>query len=290
LPRAETYHEEQQRYRHKVKPYHSARHYGEEDDSDSDHRADEYPDSDDDLHGFNSDDRRELEDNLEDETQAPDGNMWNPKGRRNNCAAMAMAQVFSKPVDEVEDDIGGLSEDVDGLSHGHIARQVERYGGRVVYPSSPSGSGSPSPRLPESPPPEEYFEDGGQAAVLYANDGQVGHAVNYGSGHNERNMTFDDYQSMGTVWMLPIMSVLQTGDTIWIVIRGTTMMMRTTTMIKEMIVCSDRLDVRFLSTRLGLGICIESSEHGFPARIICLTEGAHSCPSWEGLIHRCWLL
>lgn len=53
-------------------------------------------------------------------------------------------------------------------------------------------------RITESPPPEEYFEDGGRAAVWYTTPQGTGHVAEVERGSDERNMTYVCWQSKGT--------------------------------------------------------------------------------------------
>jgi hypothetical protein len=177
MPKATTYHEEQKRLRHTRKPYHSSGHYDYVDQDDKDQH---YDSDEDNIKGFRTSDLNELGDVLEEETEAPEHNIWNPDGYKNNCAYMGFANVTGKPLDEIEDDIGSPPLDADGLPDDKIERARERYGLRIT----------------PSPPPEEYFEEGGRASMLYR-DGQVGHVVEWEHGDNERNMTFRDYQEYG---------------------------------------------------------------------------------------------
>ncbi|KAJ9129939.1 hypothetical protein NKR19_g10123 [Coniochaeta hoffmannii] len=179
-----TYHKEQTSLRRKHKPHKTrVQHDSAKDDSNvnkaNKERQDNDPD-DDNVRGFNPADLHELRDCLEEETQPPKTNIWNPDGYTNNCAYLGLANVTSKSVEKIEGDMGRLPEHADCLPDEYLAQAAEHYGVRIT----------------NAPPPEEYFRDGGKASALYR-DGTVGHIVEYEHGDFEPNMTFRDYQRYG---------------------------------------------------------------------------------------------
>jgi hypothetical protein len=138
MPRYETYHEEQKMLRHSRKPYDR-----DEEDNDVPVADDDEPDR------WNLDD---LRDTLEEETVELDDNPWNPNNYNNNCAYMGVAHISGHDLEEVEGEFGDIpAEDEWGVDEERFGRVLDDHGIAVR----------------ESPPPEEYLDDGGRACVAY---------------------------------------------------------------------------------------------------------------------------
>jgi hypothetical protein len=169
MPRAEIYHEQQKRSRYARKPYG----YKDEDEVEEDFNT----------NGEKVFDMREMAETLEEETgELEDGNIFNPNGHLNNCVWMGLSKASGLPLDLVEERIDSPPpEDIGGITFEEVQNAAQQMG---AYVST-------------SPPPEDYLENGGRAAVVYLHEHGGGHVVKVEGGNNERNMTYRDYQGFG---------------------------------------------------------------------------------------------
>lgn len=93
MPKAETYHEQQKKYRHARTPY---------DYKDEDEVEEQIDTNDNEVF-----DMRGMAKVLEEETEDPqNGNIFNPGCHRNNCVWMGLSEASGLPLDYVEVRIG----------------------------------------------------------------------------------------------------------------------------------------------------------------------------------------